>query len=208
MEMPFDAERPAADDVVVVPFHRDELAVANRSDHSAAARAEVAGGRELVYVRQLELLRGGPDLRRVEQPVERETRDAASQGELEEVPAIDGRTRSRTRVRRSTLRSSRLSGVSDMDASPFDGGPREISRRAEAGGSRTGGGPTGHPTNRRSRATRRMRRPLSSMTRYRFVPRKSITAALPNLPGRRLPLGPIAGATRLTEDAGGSGVRT
>ena len=51
-----DAQRAAVHDVVVVAFHRDQLAVANRGDHAAAARAEVARGGELVDLGELQLL--------------------------------------------------------------------------------------------------------------------------------------------------------
>ena len=46
----FDAERSAIHDVVVVPLHRQELAVPDGGDHAAPARAEVAGGGELADV--------------------------------------------------------------------------------------------------------------------------------------------------------------
>jgi hypothetical protein len=57
-------------------------------DHSAAARAEVAGGRELADVRELELLRRRPDLRYVDETVERESGGAA-QTEAKQVSPVD-----------------------------------------------------------------------------------------------------------------------
>jgi hypothetical protein len=56
--------------VVVVPFQRDQLAVAHGADHPAAARTEIARGRELVDLGQLELLGSGLYGGDVEQPFE------------------------------------------------------------------------------------------------------------------------------------------
>jgi hypothetical protein len=78
--------------VIVVAFHRQELAVADGGDHAATARAEVARGGEFADFGELQVLGCGAHLGNVEEAAEREPRSAA-EGQLEQVAAADGRFR-------------------------------------------------------------------------------------------------------------------
>ena len=120
----FDAQRSAVHDVVVVALHRDQLALADGRDHSAPARAEVAGGGELVDVRELQILRGGPHRGNVDQAVESES-GAATESQPQQVSPVD-RSRSawtafrftEARGSPSTLTSSEGSSMSFSLSTP------------------------------------------------------------------------------------------
>jgi hypothetical protein len=68
-----NTQRATVHDVVIVALHGDELAFAYRGNHAAPAGAEVAGGRELAYVRELKLLGGGPHLGQIKEAPERKS---------------------------------------------------------------------------------------------------------------------------------------
>src|SRR6476620_7099428 len=124
----FNAQGPAVHDVVVIAFHLEQLAVANLGDHAAAARAEVAGGREFVDVRELQVLGCGLERGPVEEPADGESRPASDR-QLQYVSAAD------THVPRCShgflLIRSRLEG----DAAYTDSAPGDQSspRAASAG---------------------------------------------------------------------------
>jgi hypothetical protein len=84
------AQRALVDDVVEIAFERDQLAVADGGDHAAAARTEVARGRELLHVGELQCARRGVHRGKIDQLADAQPGEAAER-EFQEVPAVDRR---------------------------------------------------------------------------------------------------------------------